>query len=426
MAVLTSPSTDPHLSTNRRGHQAAPADGRRRSLVVEWLAHPQASFFLVLVPTVLLLALGMIMVLSASSVYAFVRWGDAYYFVKRQAIFLVLGGVAAFVLAARSPKQLKVLGWVLMIGAVGLQILTYTPLGYSNNGNTNWVQFGTSLFRIQPSEFAKLAIVLWGADIFARKRKQLGDPRHLLIPFLPASLILIGLVVLQSDLGTGMIMGALVLAVLWYVGASWKVLGAIVGSVAAAVGLLVVTSPYRMTRILGFFNQEVDQLGVNHQPIKAIFALASGGWWGLGLGASRQKWGGLVESHTDYVLAVIGEELGLIGTLSVLILFLILGYAGFRIAMRSDIRFCRYAAAGVTSWFMIQALVNIAVVLRMIPVIGVPLPLLSYGGSALMANLMALGVLLACARQEPEYRAFARRRRSRKERALVTTAAGRA
>ncbi|HRA06727.1 MAG TPA: putative lipid II flippase FtsW, partial [Propionicimonas sp.] len=396
-----------------------------RSLVVEWLAHPQASFYLVLVPAVLLLALGMIMVLSASSVYAYVRWGNAYYFVLRQAVFLLIGGVAAFILAKRSPQQLRVIGWILIIGSLVLQMLTFTPLGYSNNGNTNWVQFGTSIFRIQPSELAKLAIVMWGADIFARKRKQLTDPRHLLIPFLPVSLLLIGLVVIQSDLGTGLIMGALVLAVLWYVGASWKVLGALVGGVAAAVGLLVVTSPYRMTRILGFFNQSVDQLGVNHQPIKAIFALASGGWWGLGLGASRQKWGGLVESHTDYMLAVIGEELGLIGTLSVLVLFFILGYAGFRIAMRSDIRFCRYAAAGITSWFMIQALLNIAVVLRMVPVIGVPLPLLSYGGSALMANLMALGVLLACARQEPEYRAFARRRRRRKDQALVTTAAGR-
>ena len=237
--------------------------------------------------------------------------------------------------------------------------------------------------------------------------------------------ILIGLVVLQADLGTGMIMGALVLAVLWYVGASWKVLATIIGSVGAAVGLMVITSSYRVSRILGFFNQDLDPLGVNHQPIKAIFALASGGWWGLGLGASRQKWGGLVESHTDYVLAVIGEELGLVGTLLVLGLFLIFGYAGFRIAMRSDIRFCRYTAAGVTSWFMIQALVNIAVVLRMIPVLGVPLPLVSYGGSALLANLMALGVLLACARQEPAYRAFLRRRRRARDRALVTTAAGR-
>ena len=393
--------------------------------MVELLAHPQASFYLVLVPAVLLLALGMMMVLSASSVYAFVRFDDAYYFVKRQVVFLLLGGVFAFILARRSPQQLKVFGWAAIIGSLLLQLLTYTPLGFSNNGNTNWVQFGTSFFRIQPSELAKLAIVVWGADVFARKHKLLADPRHLLVPFAPVCAILIGLVVLQADLGTGMIMGALVLAVLWYVGASWKVLATIIGSVGAAVGLMVITSSYRVSRILGFFNQDLDPLGVNHQPIRAIFALASGGWWGLGLGASRQKWGGLVESHTDYVLAVIGEDLGLVGTLLVLGLFLIFGYAGFRIAMRSDIRFCRYSAAGVTSWFMIQALVNIAVVLRMIPVLGVPLPLVSYGGSALLANLMALGVLLACARQEPAYRAFLRRRRRKRDRALVTTAAGR-
>ena len=420
MAILTSPTVD------RRGTEpAAPEAGRRRSLVVEWLAHPQASFFLVLVPAVLLLGLGVMMVLSASSVYAYVRYDDAYYFVTRQVIFLVIGGIAAFVLSRRSPAQLKVFAWVLVVAALVLEILTFTPLGYSNNGNTNWVRFGVPWFGVQPSELAKLAIVMWSADLFARKHRRLSDPRHLLIPFLPVSAILIGLVVLQSDLGTGIIMGLLVLAALWYVGASWRVLGYLVGGVAAVVGLLVITTPYRMTRILGFFNQDLDPLGVNHQPIKAIFALASGGWWGLGLGASRQKWGALVESHTDYVLAVIGEELGLVGTLLVLGLFLVLGYAGFRIAMRSDIRFCRFTAAGITSWFMIQALVNIMVVLRMMPVFGVPLPLLSYGGSALMANLMALGVLLACARQEPESRAYLRRRRRAAGQALVTTAAGR-
>lgn len=419
MAILASPIVD------RRGTgPKTPEEGRRRSLVVEWLAHPQASFYLVLVPAVLLLALGVMMVLSASSVYAFVRYDDAYYFVKRQVLFLVAGSVAAFILAQRSPKQLKVIAWLLVVAAMLLQLLTFTPLGFSNNGNTNWLRIG-SVSIGQPSELAKLAIVLWSSDIFARKHKSLTDPRHLLIPFLPVSLILIGLVALQADLGTAMIMGALVLAALWYVGASWKVIGAILGGVTLAVVALVISTPYRMTRILGFFNQDLDPLGVNHQPIKAIFALASGGWWGLGLGASRQKWGGLVESHTDYVLAVIGEELGLVGTLVVLCLFLILGYAGFRIAMRSDIRFCRYAAAGITSWFMIQALVNIAVVLRMIPVMGVPLPLLSYGVSALVANLMALGVLLSCARQEPASRAYLRRRRRRTQRALVTTAEGR-
>lgn len=417
MAILSSPVVD-----RRETESNDPQSGRRRSLVVEWLAHPYANFYLILVPAVLLLALGVMMVLSASSVYAFVRYDDAYYFVKRQALFLILGGIFAFILARRSPKQLKLFSWILVIGALVLQIITFTPLGYSNNGNTNWIRFG-SWFGVQPSELAKLAIVMWSADLFARKHKQLADPRHLLIPFLPVSVILIGLVVLQSDLGTGMILGALVLSALWYVGASWKVIGSILGAVALAVLGLVITTPYRMTRILGFFNQDLDPLGVNHQPIKAVFALASGGWWGLGLGASRQKWGGLVESHTDYVLAVIGEELGLVGTLLVLTLFLVIGWAGFRVAMRSDIRFCRYTAAGITTWFMLQALVNILVVLRMMPVLGVPLPLLSYGGSALMANLMALGVLLACARQEPESRAALRRRRRGK--ALVTTARGR-
>jgi cell division protein FtsW len=420
VAILTSPTVDRHGT-----EPETPEQGRRRSLVVELLAHPQASFYLVLVPAVLLLAFGVMMVLSASSVYAFVRYADSFYFVKRQLIFLAIGGVAAYVLARRSPQQLRTFAWILVVASLVLELLTFTPLGYSNNGNTNWVRFGVSWFGVQPSELAKLAIVMWGADIFTRKHKRLSDPRHLLIPFVPVSLLLIGLVVLQADLGTGMIMGALVLVALWYVGASWKVIGALLAAVAVAVGALVVTTPYRMTRILGFFNQNVDTLGVNHQPMKAIFALASGGWWGLGLGASRQKWGGLVESHTDYMLAVIGEELGLVGTLLVLVLFLIIGYAGFRIAMRSDIRFCRYTAAGITSWFMIQALVNILVVLRMMPVFGVPLPLLSYGGSALMANLMALGVLLACARQEPESRAFLRRRRRKAQQALVTTAAGR-
>lgn len=419
MAILSSPP-----SVDRHGTESSstrPGSGRRRSLVVEWLSHPQASFYLVLVPSVLLLALGMMMVLSASSVFAYVRFDDAYYFVRRQVIFLGIGGVAAWWLARSSPQQLKVLGWVGIGLAFVLQLLTYTPLGFEIKGNRNWVQFGTSLFRIQPSEFAKLAIVVWGADLLARKRKLLDQPKHLLIPFIPVSALLIGLVVLQSDLGTGMVMGAIVVAILWFVGASWRVLGAMFALVAVAVVGLVAASPHRMGRILGFLNQDLDPLGVNHQPIKAIFALASGGWWGLGLGASRQKWGGLVESHTDYVLAVIGEELGLVGTLVVLGLFLVLGYAGFRIALRSDIRFCRYLAAGITSWFMIQALVNIGVVLRMIPVLGVPLPLLSYGGSALLANLCAIGILLACARQEPEARVFARHHLRRRPSPKVTT-----
>jgi len=420
VAILTSPSTD------RRGQspKIGPGTERRRSLVVEWLAHPQASFYLVLAPALLLLLLGGVMVLSASSVYAQVQFDDTYYFVKRHLVFLVLGGAAAWFLASSSISRLKVLGWLAVVGAAGLQILTFTPMGWAKNGNRNWVDLGV-LGRIQPSEFAKLAIVLWGADLLARKYDLLHRPKHLFFPFVPVAAVLIGLVVLQRDLGTGMVLGAIVLAVLWFVGASWKVLGSILAVVAAAIGALVINSGHRVDRILGFLNPDIDPLGVNHQPIKGMFALASGGWWGLGLGASRQKWGGLVESHTDYMLAVIGEELGLVGTLSVLALFAVLGYAGFRIAMRSDILFCRFAAAGVTSWLMIQALLNIAVVLRMVPVIGVPLPLLSYGGSALIANLCAVGILLACARLEPQARALTGRRKRRRATRVTAVVGGR-
>ena len=416
MAILTSP-------VDRPGSRSR----RRPGLIADWLSDPRASFYLVLVPMVLLLGLGVMMVLSASSVTAYVKWDDAYYFVKRQIFFLAVGGVGAYLLTKATPRQLKILGWALVVGALVLQLLTFTPLGWGDElkGNRNWVQFGTSFFRIQPSEFAKLAIVVWGADILARKHDLLERPKHLLVPFVPVSLLLISLVVLQHDLGTGMIMGAIVVAMLWYVGASWRLLASIGVTVALGVVMLVVTSGNRISRILGFLNPDHDTMGVNLQPLRGVFALATGGWWGVGLGASRQKWGGLAEAHTDYVLAVLGEELGLVGTLVVLALFLLLGYAGFRIALRSDIAFCRYLAAGITSWFMLQALVNIMVVLRMIPVLGVPLPLLSYGGSGMMANLMALGMLLACARQEPDARALAARRSRRKATSVTTVVADR-
>ena len=152
----------------------------------------------------------------------------------------------------------------------------------------------------------------------------------------------------------------------------------------------------------GVLDPTADLNGANDQANAGMWAIASGGWWGQGLGGSRQKWGGLPVAHSDFIFAVIGEELGLFGSLIVLALFLVLGYAGLRIATRSDEPFRRYAAAGVTVWFMVQALINLAVVLRLLPIAGVPLPLVSYGGSALIANLLALGVLLSCARHEPD------------------------
>jgi len=379
--------------------------GQGLTLLRTALGLPLASYYLVLGAAGLLIALGMMMVLSSSSVYAFVWTGDAYYFVKRQVIFLLVGIVMAVVLSRLSPTKLRVLGWVGIVLALVLLLLTYTPLGVETNGNRNWLQFGFSILRIQPSEFAKLAIVVWGADVLARKNKLLDQPRQLVLPYLPVTGMLILLVVFQGDLGTAIVMCGLVVGVLFIVGVPLRIFAAVLALGVIMVGVLVSTSKNRMDRLFAFLDPTSDVLGTNMQSIMGIYAIASGGWWGVGLGASRQKWGSLSEAHTDFIFAVIAEELGLFGSLVVLGLFLVLGYAGIRIALRSDSMFNRYAAAGVTSWFMFQAVINIAVVLRLIPVMGVPLPLLSYGGSALLANLLALGILLSCARHEPDARA---------------------
>ena len=342
---------------------------------------------------------------------------------KRQAIFLVAGLVAAVVLARLPLSTLRMLSWAGVGLAAVLLTLTYTFLGKTINGNRNWLYLGSESFSIQPAEFAKLAMIVWGADVLARKQRLLDQPKHLLVPYLPVTGLLILLVLFQGDAGTAVVMAAIVAGVLWIVGAPLRVLGALTAAGALGVVAIFVSSPVRMRRLAAFLDPTADLGGANDQANAGMYAIASGGWWGVGLGASRQKWGSLPEAHTDFIFAVLAEEMGLFGSLVVLGLFLVLGYAGVRIATRSDEPFARYAAGGVTAWFMVQALINLAVVLRLIPIAGVPLPLVSYGGSALLANLLAVGVLLACARREPEARALLSHRPGR-HRPRVSTVVG--
>lgn len=364
------------------------------------LSQPLADYYLVLVSSALLVGLGVLMVLSASSVWSSVtNQGDAYYYLVRQLVFLAMGIPAAWWLSRRSASAYAVLGWLGMIFSIVLLALVFTPLGEDAYGNRSWLRLGP-LGTIQPSEFAKAALILWSAAVLANRTKTLGDPRRLLFPFLLGFLVIEGMVLLQKDLGTAVIIALIMFAVLWFVGAPMRVIAAL-GSVGAVViGLMVVTDPERMHRLFSFVNPSD---AVSDQPMNAIYALASGGWWGVGLGHSRQKWGGLYNgAQTDYVLAVLGEEMGLVGTLIVLCLFFVLAFTGLRIAARSSNRLLAYAASGMTAWIVIQALVNIFVVMRLLPVVGVPLPFLSQGGSALLANLVAVGILLGAARQEPE------------------------
>jgi cell division protein FtsW len=387
------------------------------------LDRPLTSYHLVLGAAGLLSVLGILMVLSASSVSAYVNYDDAYYYVKRQAFFLFVGVIAIVVIVKLPPRGLKIAGWIGLFGAAIMLILTYTPLGVEFQGNRNWLSLGPSFLRLQPSEFAKLALVVWGADVLARKQKLLDQPMHLLVPYLPAAGLIVLLIVFQGDAGTAAVVIGIVGAVLWMVGAPLRVFAALAVIGIAGMAALVLTSPTRISRFEAFLHPTVAVNGINHQSTVGMYAIASGGWWGVGLGASRQKWGSLPEAHSDFIFAVIGEELGLFGSLVVLVMFLVLAYAGIRIALRSDDAFHSYVAAGVTAWFMVQALINLGCVLRLLPIAGVPLPLVSYGGSALLANLAGIGLLLACARREPEARAVLDRRR-RGPRPRMTTVVG--
>jgi cell division protein FtsW len=413
-----------------RHSEIAPTRGPASTIeALQWLRsmldRPFTSYHLVLGSVALLVVVGLMMVLSASSVNAYLTVGDSYFYVKRQLIFLGAGVLGAFGIMKLPSSTLRMLSWFGVGLAAILLILTYTPLGISVNGNRNWLYLGSSLFSIQPAEFAKLAMIVWGADVLTRKYRLLDQPKHLLVPFLPVSAVLILLVLFQGDAGTAVVMAVIAAGILVVVGAPLRLLLALASAGVAGVVAIFLTSPVRMRRLTAFLDPTLDLTGANHQASAGMFAIASGGWWGVGLGASRQKWGSLPEAHTDFIFAVLGEEFGLFGSLVVLAMIGILGYAGIRIAIHADDLFVRFAAGGITTWFMVQALINLAVVLRMLPIAGVPLPLVSYGGSALVANLLAVGVLLAGARREPEARKYLARKAMRPQRRMSTVVGSR-
>lgn len=391
-------------------------------MIGQVLAAPLASWYLVLVSSTLLVFVGALMVLSSSSVYSqSVNDGDPYFFAKRHVLFMVMSLPVAWWLSRQTASRLKVLGWVAYVGSLVMLLAIFVPgLGDdAGKGNLAWLRIGP--LTIQPSEFAKLGLVMWAASVVSAKEKVLDRPRELL-PLLGGFGLVLVLVLAQKDLGTALVIGAVIFSILFVIGVPVRMLGALLGLAGVLVATLVVTSPNRMRRIAAFLTgHAADDPNASQQPLSAIYALASGGWWGLGLGKSRQKWGNLYDgAQNDFVFAVLGEEMGLLGTLTVLALFAVLGWAGLRIALRADSILIRVLAAGTTCWLMFQALVNVGVAMSLLPVVGVPLPFISAGGSALMANIFAVGILLACARQEPAARK-ALARRAGEPRPKVTT-----
>ena len=347
--------------------------------------------------TVFLVAFGLVMVLSASSVEEQSSSGDPFGRVARQAVFAAVG-LPLMLLASRLPTRFwKRWSWpALALGAV-LQLLVFMPgLGYDYGGNHNWLTIGG--FSLQPSEFVKLALIVWVAWVLAAKRDLIGDAKHAVIPIVPVAGAAIGLVLIGRDLGTATIMLLIVFACAFFGGVRIPHLIVAGIVVAGAAVVVAMTSPSRVSRITAWAAgcTAEDYSGYCWQPQHGMWALASGGVFGVGLGNSRAKWSWLPEADSDYIFAIIGEELGLVGALLVLALFVTL--AVVRIMRRTKDDFSRIVTGGVLAWIVGQAFVNIAVVLGLLPVLGVPLPFISSGGSALIAVLLAIGVVLSIAR----------------------------
>ncbi len=387
-----------------------------RATLKATLDKPLTSYHLVLGVTGLLLSLGLLMVLSASSVTSLNEFGNSYTIFTKQAIWVCVGMPLALV-ASRLPIGLVRFGaWPALVVSLVLIAMTYLPgFGVSVNGNQNWLSFGGP-FQIQPSELVKLAMVLWCADVYSRKDRLIAQWRHMLVPMMPVCALVVALVVLQGDLGTALVLFAIVLGMLWIIGAPARLfLGALLVVGVLAFGLAV-SQPERLARLTGYLDPMANYGSQGWQASHGFFALATGGLWGSGIGASSQKWGNLPGAHTDFIFAIIGEEFGLFGTLVVLALFVTLAYVGIRIAARTPDQFVKYASAGIVVWLLSQALINIGMVLGLLPVIGIPLPLISYGGSALLPTLIALGLLLSFARTEPGAQAALRVRRLERRR----------
>jgi cell division protein FtsW len=334
-------------------------------------------------------------------------------FFQRQAGYAVAGTLGLW-LTSRMRYQAWQRLAVPMLGltVVLLALVLHPTTGVEVYGSSRWISLGP--VTIQPSEIAKLSLIVFCAAILARKWGKLDDLGHLALPLAPVVLIVCGLVMAQPDLGTTVIITGAVFLLLFAAGVRMRYLliTAVLGSAAGLA--LIMSADYRRVRFLSFLHPTADPQNTGWQLFQSLIALGSGGWTGVGLGASRQKWMYVPNAHTDFIFAILGEELGLIGEVIVLIAFGIFLYAGIRVAARAGDVFGRLLAAGIVAWFGVQILVNLGAVTGLLPITGVPLPFLSYGGSSLVVSLAAVGILVNIARSPAQDRERARRVRRKR------------
>jgi len=363
-------------------------------------APTSSTYVLLLAVFVVLNLIGLVMVLSASSVTALQYEGSSYYYFERQLVWLAVGTVLFLITLRLDYRRWRQLAMPLMALSVVLLVVVLLPgLGHNVNGSSRWI--GVGMVTIQPSELAKLAMLIFAADLLARRQSWMSDTRLTLRPVMVAFGGLALLIMLQPNLGTTIVLAAITFTILFVAGvplgplAGWGIGG------CCLAGMAAMGESYRRARILAFLHPWNDPLNTGYQTIQSQVSVASGGLLGVGLGASKAKWGFLTYAHTDFIFAIISEELGLVGALLVVGLFVAVGYLGVRTALRAPDPFGRLLAIGITTWLCVQAFVNIGAVIAVLPITGVPLPFISFGGSSLLATMAGAGILLNIARTAP-------------------------
>lgn len=369
----------------------------------KFLAKPVNNFYILAISALSLSVIGLIMVFSASSIHALDTRGNAVAIVLRQLVFFVISIPLAIYLSQRSLIQWRLLArFSLVISIAILLILQIPGVGKTVKGNTNWIAL--PFVDIQPSELAKFLLILWASYMLANQ-EQSGKTRvNVFLLIGPGFGLVMLLVLLGRDLGTACVIAAILGGLLFVSGIELRVLGSLIAVGAIALAVLIATAGYRMARLLVVLDPFAveDYKNAGWQPAHSLLGLASGGIFGVGLGGSRQKWGNLAEAHTDFIFAIIGEELGLLGTLVVLALLAALIFSIFKISLRCVDPMSRYVGAGIGCWIAIQTILNVGSATSVLPVVGVTLPFVSYGGSALISLYIGLGYVFGSALRDPQ------------------------
>ncbi len=364
---------------------------------------PVKDFYLLSASAGILIVLGLVMVFSASSIHAIDTKGYAFAVALRQFIFLAVGLPFALWLARIKVQTWELIARFGLLISIALVAVVMIPgVGKEVNGNRNWIDL--KVIDVQPGEFVKFFLILWASLLLAKKERAKKMQFHVIALIAPGFFLVMAMIMRGGDLGTTSVVGAIFVGLLFISGVDIKKMMMVGLSAGVLLAAAIATSDYRRARFLAFINPfDPDEYkNSGWQQAHSLLGLASGGVFGVGLGGSRQKWGNLAEAHTDFIFSVIGEELGLIGAFVVLVLMGVLIFSIVKIALRARDPFSRYVCGGIATWIGMQAFLNVGTAISVLPVVGVTLPLVSYGGSALLTTVVALGFVVGVALRDKE------------------------